>query len=107
MRTIDYDEYRQLIKEHLESVGECRWCFAIDLERVPGTLVAQHDYSDGMLLQYQCSRCGGEFTVYSQGFDEPYLKERIRKLHPELGGVIDDEVFEEIIDCVCPEHLDV
>ncbi len=41
MRQMDEDQLKQLIESHLEEEEECRWCFAIDLERVKATKIAQ------------------------------------------------------------------
>lgn len=37
------DNIKNLINAHLEAeVPECRWCFAVDMQRVPGKIIAQH-----------------------------------------------------------------
>ncbi len=97
----DKREIQQLIKARLEEgETECRWCFAVDLERIKGKEIAMHFYTDAFLVHLRCPRCGGEFTLYSTGWGEDYLKERIFKLHPELEDRIDDRLFNEINDRV-------
>lgn len=34
MREIDEDQLKQLVEAHREEEQECRWCFAVDLQRV-------------------------------------------------------------------------
>ena len=95
------EEVKQLTKAHLdEGITECRWCFAVDLERIAGEEIATHFYADAFLIHLKCPRCGGEFTLYSTGWGEDYLEERILKLHPELEGRIDNELSKQIIDRV-------
>ena len=104
MEEISKDEFEQLVKDHLENEDECRWCFAVDLERVTGTLIAKYSFPDAMLLHYRCSRCGSEFTNYGEGWSEEYVKEIIFRLHPELGNQIDEDILREIMHRVCPEY---
>ena len=47
MREITEDQLNQLTKDHIEDgETECRWCFAIDLQRVKANIIAQHDFPD-------------------------------------------------------------
>lgn len=97
----------QLIKAHLENELECRWCFAVDQKRVEGKIIAEYHFPDAILLHLRCPRCGGEFSYYSKGFDERYLRRTISKLRPKLTGIsADDELFEKITDRVFPEYSD-
>ena len=42
---MDSSQARQLIKEHREEgETECRWCFAIDLQRVKANIIGQHNF---------------------------------------------------------------
>ena len=59
--------------------------------------ISRHLYADALFIHLRCPRCGGEFTLYSPGWDEDYLKERIVKLHPELEDRMDDSLLNEII----------
>lgn len=102
MEEISRDEFEQLVKDHLENEDECRWCFAVDLERVKGTLIAKYDFPDAMLLHYRCSRCGSEFTHHCHIWSAEQVKEIIFRLHPELGNQVDEDIFNEIIDRVYP-----
>ena len=74
--------------------------FAIDLERIEGEDISRHLYADALFIHLRCPRCGGEFTLYSPGWGEDYLKERIIKLHPESSHRIDNDLLKEIIDRV-------
>jgi len=97
---------RQLIKAHLEEgETECRWCFAVDMQRIKGDIVNTHNYPDSTLVQLSCPRCGGEYTLYFHAWGESYLKDIISKLHPELEGKIDDTLFSRINDRVWPEYM--
>jgi len=45
------EQLKQLIKDHSEaSEEECRWCFAIDLQRVKVEEIAQYDFPDATLV---------------------------------------------------------
>jgi len=77
------------------------------MERVPERIVAQYNFPDSTLLHLSCPRCGGEFTLYIEAWDEPYLKNIINRLHPELQDRISDELFNEINDRVWPEYLGI
>ena len=95
----------KIIKEHLEGgETECRWCFAVDMERVKGEIIATSNYPDATLVHLSCPRCGGKFTLYFHAWGEDYLKNIISKLHPELEGRIDDNLFNEINDRVWPKY---
>lgn len=92
-----------LIRSHLEEgETECRWCFAIDMARIKGDIIATYNYPDATLVHLSCSRCRGEFTLYFPAWGECYVKERIRKLHPELE--VDDTLFNKINDHLWPEY---
>jgi transcription initiation factor IIE alpha subunit len=95
------EQTRQITKAHLEDgIDECRWCFAVDMERVKGNEIARYDFPDSTLLHFSCPRCGGEFSLYVPGWGEGYIKKIIRRLHPEIGEDIDDELFREVNDRV-------
>ena len=95
------NQVRQVTRAHLEEgLDECRWCFAVDLERIKGNEVARFDFPDATLLHFSCPRCGGEFSQYINGWGEDYVKKTISKLHPELGGRISDQLFREVNDRV-------
>ncbi|MCK4828527.1 hypothetical protein KA005_73025 [bacterium] len=98
---MDKEQIRRITKVHLEEgIDECRWCFAVDLERVKGHEIARYDFPDAILWHFSCPRCGGEFSLCTDGWDETYVKEKIHKLHLELGGNISDELFREVNDRV-------
>ena len=98
------NEVTKIIKDHLEDgETECRWCFAVDLQRIKGGIIAQYDFPDATLLHLRCPRCGGEFSHYFHAWGEDYLKDIISKLHPAFEGRIDDKLFNEINDRVWPE----
>ncbi|MCD6567654.1 MAG: hypothetical protein J7K94_02845 [Dehalococcoidia bacterium] len=104
---MEKERFDNLVRAHLEAVEpECRWCFAIDMERVKGEIIAQYDFPDTMLLHLSCPRCGGEWSEYIGGFDGDYLQERICELHPELKGVDGGQQFKQIIPRLWPEHPD-
>ena len=95
------EQTEKITKDHLEEgIDECRWCFAVDMKRVKGIELARHDFPDATLWHFLCPRCGGEFSQYSNGWSETYVKEKINKLHPELGSIISDELFREVNDRV-------
>ena len=99
--TMDQNNIKNIVETHLGALEpECRWCFAVDLERVKGNEIARYDFPDATLLHFSCPRCGGEFSLYINGWGETYVKEKIHKLHPELGGNISDELFKEVNDRV-------
>jgi hypothetical protein len=102
---MDDKAFDELLRTHLEAVEpECRWCFAIDMERVTGETIAQYDFEDGMLLHLSRPRCGGEWSEYIRVFTGGYLCDCIRRLHPELEGRNVDQEFDEAIDRLWPEH---
>lgn len=105
MREIDEDQLKQLIKDHREaSEGECRWCFAIDLQRVKVEEIAQYDFPDATLVHLKCPKCGGEFSYYIRAWGEDYLRNRILKLHPEMEGRIEGNLIRVINDRMWPEY---
>ncbi len=99
---------QELIKAHLEAeTPECRWCFAVDMERIPGAIIARYDFPDGALLHLSCPRCDGKFSFYAEVWEGDYLKSVIYKLHPELEGTLTDGSFNEMNARVFPEYLDI
>lgn len=105
---LDKNQIRELINAHLEAEEpECRWCFAVDMQRVKGKIIDQYNFPDGMVLHLSCPRCGGEFSYYAEIWEEDYLRNIISKLHPELGKNLEDKLFKEMNDRVFPEYLDV
>ncbi len=98
----------EITRAHLKAnEPECRWCFAVDMQRIPGKIKAKYCFPDGLLLHLSCPRCGGEFTYYSEGWEEDYLKNIIMKLHPEFGCEIDKELLDRTNSLVFPEYLNV
>ena len=104
---MDRDQIKQLIEAHREEEEECRWCFAVDLQRVKANTIAQFDFQDAMVLHLKCPRCEGEFSYYIREWSEPYLWNIISNLHPELEGRINHDLFNEINDRIWPEYLDM
>lgn len=105
---LDDNQTRELTNTHLEGwEPECRWCFAVDMYRVKGKIITQYDFPDATLFHLSCPRCGGEFSYYSEGWEGDYLRNIISKLHPELGGSLEDKLFKEILHRVFPEYSDV
>ena len=101
MHNLSDEQVRQLTKAHLdEGITECRWCFAVDLQRIEGEEITTHFYADAFLIHLRCPRCSGEFTFYSPGWGEDYIKERIFQIHPVLEAIIDNDLFNEINDRV-------
>ncbi len=99
MREMDEDQLNQLTKDHLkDGETECRWCFAVDLQRVKANIIAQHDFPDATVLHLKYPKCGGEFSYYIRAWGEDYLRNIILKLHPELEGRIDDNLIRKIND---------
>jgi len=104
---MDNHEFEKALRDHLEALEpECRWCFAIDVKRVRGEIIAQYDFEDGMVLHLCCPRCEGEWSEYIRVFSGEYLRDRICRLHPELQARDVDQKFEEALDRVWPEHPD-
>jgi len=104
----DAQRFKELVQAHLQAPEpECRWCFAIDLQRVKGNVIAQYSFPDAMLLHLSCPRCGGEFTFYAEGWEADYLKNLIFKLHPEFNRKIAQRLFREINNRVFVEYLDI
>ena len=96
----------ELVNAHLEAAEpECRWCFAIDLQRVPGKILNTYRFPDSLLLHLKCPRCGKEFTSYSEGWSEDYLEGTISTLHPELSNRIDSKLLDQVHDLLFPEFL--
>ena len=92
---------RHLIRAHLEEgLDECRWCFAVDLARVKGTVLARHEFPDGYLEYLYCPRCKGEYSLYVPVWGEDYVKDRLLALHPELRGQVDEPFLKRINDRV-------
>ena len=100
-------DVRQLTKAHLEEgLDECRWCFAVDLERVKGLLFARYEFPDGCLEYRYCPRCKGEYSVYVPVWGEAYVKEHIVALHSGISGQIDQALFDHVNDRVLyPSNL--
>lgn len=97
----------ELTKAHLEAVEpECRWCFAVDMQRVKGNKIARYDFPDAMLLHLSCPRCGGEFSEYIEGWNADYVMNILSKLHPELKNNLEEKLFTEINLRVFPEYPD-
>jgi hypothetical protein len=89
------EQTKNLTKAHLEEgIDECRWCFAVDFQRIVGKEIARYNFPDGTLWHFSCPRCGGEFSLYSAGYEKQYLLGMINKLHPELKGEVSDELFD-------------
>jgi len=104
---MEESELKDILRAHLEAVEpECRWCFAIDMERVKGEIIAQYDFSDAMVLLLSCPRCGGYWTEYVRGFNGEYLRDRVNKLHPELKRENVDQESEEAANRLWPDHPD-
>jgi len=102
---MEVEQISQLTKAHLEDgEDECRWCFAVDMERVKCNQIAQYDFPDATVLHFKCPRCGGEFSYYIRAWGEDYLRNTILKLHPELEGRIDDDLIRKINDRMWPEY---
>jgi hypothetical protein len=94
----------QLIKDHRDADWEeCRWCFAIDLQRVKAKQIAKYDFPDVTILHMKCERCGGEYSYYFRAWGEDYIKERMVVLHPEIGEHITDDMIQIINDQLWPE----
>ena len=94
-----------ILKAHLEADEfECRWCFAVDMERVPGKIIKKYRFPDATLHHLACPRCEGEWTEYTPATDAGYLKSRIFKLHPELKDNLGYDRFREIVDLLWPKH---
>lgn len=105
---MDKNQIKQTIAVHIqEGETECRWCFAIDMQRIKGNIIATYNFPDATLVHLSCPRCGGEFTLYFHAWGEDYLKDIISKLHPELEGRIDDDLLSEINNRVWPEYMSV
>jgi len=67
---------------------ECRWCFAIDLQRVKAIEIAEYKLHDALIVHMKCNRCGGEYSSYTRIGDEEYIKERIISLYPEIQETV-------------------
>jgi hypothetical protein len=107
MHKYDEQSIKEITRHHVEALElECRWCFAVDLQRVKANIIAQHDFPDATVLHLKCPRCGGEFSYYIRGWSEPYLAERITTLHPGLIGQITSDLIGEVNDRMWPEFRD-
>jgi hypothetical protein len=106
-REIDQNRLNELIAAHLEAVDpECRWCFAIDLERIPGKIVRVSNFSDGSLFEIVCPKCGSQFTYLSEGWEDNYLINVIKNLHPNDPQEIQDELLDQAHKLLFPEYLE-
>jgi len=104
MHKYDEQSIKEITRDHVEALEpECRWCFAIDLQRVRADIIAQHDFPDATVLHLRCPRCGGEFSYYIRAWGEDYIRNIVLKLHPELEGRIDDNLIRKINDRMWPE----
>ena len=91
-------QIKKLLNDYFDvEEPECRWCFAIDKQRVKGEVVTEYEFPDGCLQHLSCPRCGGEFTAYFMQGKADYVRERGNKLHPEWKGKIRSEKFSEIV----------
>lgn len=97
------EELKQLIKDHRENIGECRWCFAIDHKRIKAKEIAKQDFPDATVLHLKCDRCGGEFSDYFNIWGEDYIRERMAALHPEFVGQISDDEITAINSLLWPK----
>jgi hypothetical protein len=94
---MERDQIRKIIKAYLEEgIEECRWCLAVDMKRITGREIAVYNFPDGTLIHYACPRCGGEYSLYVNGWSDQYLRSVIMKLHPELEGNISYELLNEV-----------
>ena len=111
---MDENNFEETLKAHLEALPfECRWCFAIDGQRVGGEVIDTYYFPDLQVVHLRCPRCSGEFTYGSEGFESSYLKERICQLHPELSDFVSkafpldypkermEKLYYKIIDIQC------
>ena len=95
---------KQSINDHCEADWEeCRWCFAIDLQRVKAKQISKYDFPDATILHMKCPRCGGEYSYYFRAWGEDYIKERIVTLHPEIQERLTDDMIRIINDRLWPE----
>lgn len=102
---MDKKGMKELLKAHLEAFPpECRWCFAIDRERITGKEIGRYDSPDAMVLHYSCPRCGGEYSAYIPMIGNEYVEQRMRHLHPEIEE-IDEERLDEAFLWSFPEDL--
>jgi len=96
-----------ILRQHLETAEfECRWCWGIDRERVKGEELAWTKLPDASLIYLSCPKCGGSWSEYFTGFDGEYLRDRIRRLHPEMEEENVQQRFEESVDRLFPQHPD-
>ena len=101
---MDATQVSQITRAHLEEgMNECRWCFAVDMERVKAKKIAQHDFPDAIVIHLKCPRCGGESSYYIRIWGEDYIRNVLLTLHPELETGIKDSLIREINDRVWPE----
>lgn len=81
--------FDEILEDHLGAVPfECRWCFAVDRERIGGEIISDYHFPDLSVIHLRCPRCGGEFTYVSEGFERSYLLERVCALYPQLSSLI-------------------
>jgi len=102
---MDRGQVKQLIQEHREEgETECRWCFAVAMQRVKANIIAQYDFPDATVLHLKCPRCGSEFSYYIRVRREDCLRNIILKLHSELEGRIDGNLIRKTNDRMWPEY---
>ena len=88
--TMDQNNIKNIVETHLGALEpECRWCFAIDMERVAGEPIDSCCFPDYFVQHFRCPRCGGEFTDVSPVYEMGYLKQRILRLYPHLSDIVD------------------
>ena len=105
---MDKTHIMELTRLHLKAAEpECRWCFAIDMERVWGKIAAQYDFPDATLFHLECPRCLGEWSYYYIIFGGEYLGARICKLHPELKGKIDEGQMGDVAGLAAHPELEL
>jgi hypothetical protein len=92
------------LKAHMENEDECRWCFAVDMSRIKGNLIATYNFPDATVLHFSCPRCGGEFSYYIQAFGEDDLRGIILKLKPGLTNEEIEGLLPDIKDRMWPEY---
>ena len=104
---MDEGRVELIAKAHREEGEiECRWCFAVDLQRVKAIIVDQEHLPDATVLSLWCPRCGGVSSYYIRAWGEDYFKERIITLYPDFEEKITDELVREVNDRLWPEFYD-
>lgn len=87
---------KDILEAHLGALEpECRWCFAIDMERVEGVVIESFWFPDYFVQHLRCPRCGGEFTMVTWVYEKGYLKERILRVYPQLFDIVDKAFAED------------